>query len=369
MEKAHRSRLLLGGAVGAAALVAATAGLAAVTVGPSPELVAAAKQDGKLNTIALPPSWANYGEIMSTFQKKYGIKITNANPNGSSAEENQAIVSLKGQDRAPDAVDVGPAFAIQGAQQGLYAPYKVSTWSTIPAPMKDPGGKWVGDYWGVISFGVNTKVVKDVPKTWADLLKPEYKNMVALNGDPRTAGAALAAVFSAALANGGSVGNVGPGIDFFRKLKDVGNFVPVDATPATVASGQTPITIDWDYLQLSYKNDLAKQGIGWQVVIPQKGRYGAFYAQAINANAPNASAAKLWEEFLYSDQGQLLFLKGYTHPARFADLAKRHKIPAALLKALPPAESYTGVKFANDAQQTKAKNLVAAQWGSKVAGS
>src|SRR5262249_16582421 len=129
-----------------------SAGLAATGGGPSPELLTAAKKEGKLNTIALPPTWANYGEERSTFQKQDGIKITNANPNGSSAEENQAVVSLKGQDRAPDVVDDGPAFAIQGAGQNLWQPYKVSTWSKIPANMKDPSGKWVGDYWGVISI-------------------------------------------------------------------------------------------------------------------------------------------------------------------------------------------------------------------------
>jgi putative spermidine/putrescine transport system substrate-binding protein len=199
-------------------------------------------------------------------------------------------------------------------QQGLWKPYKVSTWSTIPASMKDPAGKWVGDYWGVVSFGVNTKVVKNVPHTWADLLKPEYKNMIALNGDPRQAGAARAGVFAAALANGGSADNIAQGIAFFKKLKAEGNFVPVAATtPATIASGQTPITIGWDYLNLGYKPLLAKQGINFQVVVPKTGVYGAFYAQAINVHSPNPNAAKLWEEFLYSDQGQLLFLKGGRH--------------------------------------------------------
>jgi putative spermidine/putrescine transport system substrate-binding protein len=339
------------------------AAAAATVVGPPPTLVAAAKKEGKLNTIALPPTWANYGEIMSTFQSTYGIKIANANPNGSSAEENQAVVSLKGQSRAPDVVDDGPAFASQGAQQGLVAPYKVSSRSSIPANMKDPGGLWVGDYWGVVSFGVNTKVVKNVPHTWADLLKPEYKNMIALNGDPRQAGAALAGVFAAALANGGSASNIAPGIAFFRKLKAIGNFVPVAATtPATIGSGQTPITIDWDYLNLGYKALLAKQGVPWQVVIPTTGVYGAFYAQAINAKAPNPNAARLWQEFLYSDQGQLLLLKGFTHPARFADLAQRHMIPAALLNALPAPAAYAHVRFATDAQQSAAKALLVKSW-------
>jgi len=328
------------------------------------ELVSEAKKEGHVNLIALPPTWANYGEILSTFKSKYGISYTDANPDGSSAQENQSIVSLKGNSRAPDAVDVGPAFAIQGASQGLYTPYKVSEWSTIPANLKDAKGRWFGDYWGAISIGYNAKLVSPAPTSFKDLTNAAYKGQVAMNGSPLTAGAALAGVFAAALANGGSLSNVGPGIDFFSTLKSSGNYITVDSTPQTVASGQTPISIDWDYLNLGY----AKQSpaADWKVVIPSDGVYGAFYAQAINAQAPNPWSARLWEEFLYSDQGQLLWLKGYSHPARFADLSKRGVIPGSLLDALPPATLYAKVKFASNAQQTAAKNLVAKDWPTKV---
>jgi putative spermidine/putrescine transport system substrate-binding protein len=328
------------------------------------ELVTEAKKEGHVNLIALPPTWANYGEILSTFKSKYGIGYTDDNPDGSSAQENQSIVSLKGNSRAPDAVDVGPAFAIQGADQGLYTPYKVSEWSTIPSNLKDPKGRWTGDYWGAISIGYNAKLVSPAPTSFKDLLNSAYKGQVAMNGSPLTAGAALAGVFAAALANGGSLSNVAPGIDFFSTLKSSGNYITVDATPQTVASGQTPISIDWDYLNLGY----AKQypAADWKVVIPSDGVYGAFYAQAINAQAPNPWAARLWEEFLYSNQGQLLWLKGYSHPARFADLSKLGVIPSSLLNALPAASLYAKVKFASNAQQTAAKNLVAKDWPGKV---
>src|SRR2546423_11252634 len=99
------------------------------------ELIKRAKKEGQLNVIALPHDWANYGEIISTFKSKYGLSMDEANPNGSSAQENQAIRSLKGDSRAPDVVDVGPSFAGPGADEGLYAPYKVATYKTIPARM------------------------------------------------------------------------------------------------------------------------------------------------------------------------------------------------------------------------------------------
>ena len=328
------------------------------------EMIAEAKKEGHLNTIALPPDWANYGEIMSTFSKKYGIPITNNNPDGSSAEENQAVQSLQGDPRAPDVVDDGPAFAISGTAQGLFAKYFVSEFSTIPRSMKDTRGYWTGDYWGAVSIGYNANLISTPPKTWQDLLKPDYKGKVALNGSPLTSGSAVAGVFAAALGNGGSLSNVQAGIDLFAKMKSIGNFIPVQSTPQTVASGQTPISIDWDYLNLGYAKEFP--AANWKVNIPADGVYGAYYAQAINAHAPHPWAARLWEEFLYSDQGQLLWLKGYSHPARFQDLAKRNVIPKSLLTALPAASIYAKVKFASSGQQTAAKALIAQQWPSKV---
>jgi putative spermidine/putrescine transport system substrate-binding protein len=328
------------------------------------ELVAEAKKEGRLNTIALPPDWANYGAIMSTFSKKFGVPITNDNPDGSSAQENQAVRSLKGDPRAPDVLDVSPSFAIAGANEGLYAKYFNSKFATVPRAMKDGRGFWVADYWGVISFGVNTAVVSNVPKTWNDLLKSDYRNKVALNGSPLSSGSAIAGVFSASLANGGSLSDVGPGIDFFARLKSAGNFIPVQATPQTIASGQTPIVIDWDYLNLAYVKEFPSAKI--KVSIPSTGVYGAYYCQAINATAPHPFAARLWQEFLYSDQGQLLWLKGYSHPALFTDMANRKVIPKPLLAALPAPAAYAQVKFANAKQNTDGRAKITSEWPAKV---
>ncbi len=357
---------VLGGA--GSALGATRAGLAGPpskeTAAGLPALVKAAKKEGHLNTIALPPDWANYGELMSTFTKKYGIKITNDNPDGSSAQENQAIVSLKGDSRAPDAVDVGVSFAIAGANSGLYAKYFNTHYATIPRAMKDTRGFWMGDYWGAISIGYNKSLVSNPPKTWKDLMKGEYKGKVAMNGSPLTSNSAVSGVIAASLGNGGSLQDVGPGIDFFAALKKSGNFIPVQTTPQTVASGQTPISIDWDYNNLAYIKEFP--AANWAVTIPSDGVYGGYYAQAVNATAPHPYAARLWQEFIYSDQGQILYLKGFAHPARFNDLAQRKVLPKSLLAALPAPALYAKAQFASIAQQTKAKATIATQWPTKV---
>jgi putative spermidine/putrescine transport system substrate-binding protein len=118
--------------------------------------------------------------------------------------------------------------------------------------------------------------------------------------------------------------------------------------------------IDWDYVNLALGKEFP--AANWRTVIPSDGVYGAFYCQAVNKTAPHPYAARLWEEFLYSDRVQLLFLKGYSHPARFQDLAKRKKIPSTLISALPPATLYANVKFASDSQQAAAKARIAAEW-------
>jgi putative spermidine/putrescine transport system substrate-binding protein len=328
------------------------------------ELVAAAKKEGHLNVIALPPDWANYGEIISTFTKKYGIGITSDNPQGTSAQEQQALISLKGDSRAPDVVDVTAVIAIDSTVKNLFAKYFVSNYATIPRAMKDTRGLWTGDYYGSITIGYNASVVKTPPKSFADLLKPIYKSQVALNGSPLTSGSAIAGVFAAALANGGSLNNVGPGIDWFAKCKSVGNFIPVQTTPQTVASGQTPISIDWDYNNFAYIKEFPSAN--WKVALPTDGQYGAYYCQAVNATAPHPWAARLWEEFLFSDQGQILYLKGYAHPARFADLTTRKAIPKSVSGSLPGTWLNSKARFASLGQQTKAAAVIKAEWPGKV---
>ena len=330
-------------------------------------LVAAAQKEGELTVIALAHDWVNYGEIISTFSKKYGIKVNELNPDGSSGEELEAIRANKDNKgpQAPDVIDVGLSFGPQAKKDGLIQPYKVSTWDTIPAELKDADGSWYGDYYGVLAFEVNKSLIKDLPKDWSDLLKPEYKGKVALAGDPRTANQAIMAVGSAALANGGSIENIAPGLEYFDKLNKAGNFVPIIAVPGTVASGETPVTIRWDYNALSNRDKSAgNPDIG--VIIPQSGVVAGVYVQAISAYAPHPNAAKLWMEFLYSDEGQLLYLKGYGHPARFADLNKNGKIPTELAAKLPPADAYAKAVFPTIEAQETAKRFIAENWDKVV---
>jgi putative spermidine/putrescine transport system substrate-binding protein len=347
-------------AAGAGAAKDAAKATSAAGAGGLDALVAAAKKEGTLNVIALPKTWANYGALMDAFTAKYGIKINDANPDGSSQDELNAIKQQKGTDRAPDVVDVGQAAAITGASTNLFAPYKVATWSDIPDAQKDATGTWYNDYGGYIAIGYDADKVKTPPASLKALDDPQYKNQVALNGDPTKANAALSGVYAAALANGGSLDDIQPGLDFFGKLKKDGVFVPVEATQATIQSGQTPITLDWDYLQASAAATLKAKGVNWKVVVPSDALFGGFYDQAVSASAPHPAAARLWEEFLYSTQGQNLWLAGQARPAELEAMKTAGTADAAGLAALP---AITGTpSFASQDQVTKAKDAVVAGW-------
>jgi putative spermidine/putrescine transport system substrate-binding protein len=331
-------------------------------VDPMAELVAAAQAEGMLTTIALPDDWCNYREVIDAFKAKYGIEVNELNPDASSGDEIEAIKANKDNTgpQAPDVVDVG--FSFGEPNKDLFMPYKVSTWDTILDESKSADGFWYGDYYGVMAFLVNTDVQPDVPQDWADLLDPKYKGQIALSGDPRGSNQAIQAVQAAALGNGGSLDNAQAGLDFFAQLNTVGNLIPLIANNGLVAKGEIPVRITWDYNGLAAIDSFAGNPKA-ELVIPKTGQFAGMYVQAISAYAPHPNAAKLWMEFLYSDEGQLLYLKGYCHPAREADMRARGVIPADMLAKLPDV---SGAVFPTAAQLIAAKELITTTWDSVV---
>jgi putative spermidine/putrescine transport system substrate-binding protein len=333
------------------------------------DLVAAAKKEGQLTTIALPHDWCGYGTLLQGFKDKYGIEINELNPDAGSSDEIEAIKANKDNKgpQAPDVIDVGFSYGPSAKAEGLIQPYKVATWDTIPAELKDPDGYWYGDYYGVLSFEVNKDIVQNAPQDWADLLKDDYKNSVALAGDPRASNQAIMGVYAAGLSRGGAAGGDAgqKGLEFFKELNAKGNFVPVIGKVASLAQGATPIIIRWDYNALSDRDTL-NGNPDVEVVVPKSGVIAGVYVQAISAYAPHPNAAKLWMEYLYSDEGQLAWLKGYCHPIRFNDLVKNNKVPADLLEKLPPAEAYETAVFPTLEDQGAAKEVITKQWDSVV---
>lgn len=356
--------LALAGCAGGSTTSPADGGTDAATAtsladfGALADLETAAKAEGQLNVIALPRTWANYGEILDLFAQRYPeITVNEQSPDVSSAEEIQAATANEGLDTAPDVFDLGLAVALQNTDR--FAAYKVETFDEIPDALKEPSGLFVGDYGGYMSIGYDSARFP-APTQLSDLLKPAYKGAVAINGDPTQAGSAFAAVGLATVQNDGTLDDFTPGIDFFGELNAAGNFLKVDPTDATIASGETPVVFDWDYLNAAQASAVPT----WKTVVLPGTGYAGYYNQAINKDAPHPAAARLWQEFLYSDEVQNLWLKGGARPARMEAMTSAGTIDEALAKALPTAPADTVVP--TEQQSTTAGETLGQKWATAV---
>lgn len=368
-----RRGLLLGlaGAAGLAAVggsltACGSAAPASRKIGTSlAEIVTLAKQEGKVQLIAYPETWANYRGHFKAFKDKYGIDIPVASPGASSAEELQSVKSLKGQPSQPDVLDVGYSFTRPAIDQKLIEAYRPTTFDQIPDALKDPQGMWVGAYYGVISVGVNTKNA-DMPSSFQDLLSPKYKGKVALPGDPRQGASSIAAVFAAALANGGSLDDVTAGIDFFSRLAKSGNLVNVTSVASALSTGQAAVFFDWNYNFLGIQDEMKRTGVALKTTVLPDGIFGTYYAQPITVSPPQPNAARLWVDWLTSDEGAEQYALGGAVPARFAQLKAEGKLSAAALANLPEASIMDKVKFPSIAQGEAAGKVIVDQWARKV---
>ena len=313
----------------------------------------AAKKEGALNVIALPPDWANYQEILDGFAKKYPeIKITSDQPDASSADEIATADRLKGQSTAPDVFDLGTAVAL--ANTAKFAPYQVEAWADIPAENKESTGLWVNDYAGLMTVGYDSAKVP-APTSLADLMKADYAGKIALNGDPTKAGAAFAGVQMVSIAEGGTAADPTKGIAWFKALKDAGNFLPLDPTPATIESGETPVVFDWSYNQTGVMTKVPT----WKLFTPDNAALKVFYNQAINKDAPHPAAARLFQEYLFSPDGQNAWLRGGATPVLMDAMVKAGTIDTKAADALPKV---TSPVLPTQEDTDKAKEALATAW-------
>jgi len=312
----------------------ATQAPSATAVDPVQQMKDAVKAEGTIISYGLPDDWVNYGALWKIYESRYGI--THKDTDMSSGEILAALRAEKSKPVA-DITDLGINFAKVINDEGLSMPYKNRYWDEIPDYAKDPDGRWSAAYWGAIAFTVNTDIVKNVPQTWDDLLKPEYRDMVCMK-DPRESATANMVVLAAAYAHGGSETNVQPGLDFFKKMKANGILRSIAPSTSAIQKGEAPISLFWDFDGLSAKKNLGMRNLA--VVIPKDGSVAGLYVQFITAGAPHPNAAKAMIELEYSDEGQLAYANGFVHPIRTSV-----QLPPALQAEFPPADAYRSVAF------------------------
>ncbi|PYY55877.1 MULTISPECIES: extracellular solute-binding protein [unclassified Curtobacterium] len=329
------------------------------------EITKLAKQEGKLTLLAYPRTWANYGKTIDAFEKEYGIDVTVKSPNASSAEELTSLKNLKGQSSSADVSDIGYSFTESAIKQGLTEQYTPSVADEVPSNLKDPDHNWTGAYYGVLSIGVDANKV-DVPKTFDDLLDPQYKGKIFI-GDPREGASALATVSAAALANDGSLTDVQPGIDFFAKLAKGGYLVDASSNAAALETGQAAVTFDWNYNYSGVQSEMDEAGVDLRTTVPSDGVFGNYYAQPITADAPHPNAARLWVEWLLGGAGANNYAESGAVPARYAAMAEAGTLTDAAKEGLPDADTLAEIEFPTTENGDAATTLVVDQWGSKVA--
>ena len=363
-------------------------------------LIKAAQAEGSLNITTVLRNWADYGDAIDSFQAAFGIHINDDNPDGSSAYEINSIKTAP-QASAPDVVDIGAshiADAMTGSKSGgsLFAPYKVATWNDIPSLWKDPAGYWFGNYAGQIVIGYDSKL-KVHPTKVKDLLNPAFKKVVGIAGDPTGAQEALMTVFTASVANGGTLDNVQKGADFFHQLKTIGNLSGANADSTHIATGNPKVWFDWSFNALGTQQAGAQIGKTFYYVKPSDaGILGTPYIFGISATAPHPAAARLWVEFMMSENkghlakdlagdeatnvangsldgaklfnslmgGQNIFTLGGAIPIEQVAMAKKKVLvpsPSSIFQSNPAADKLT-LQQPSVAQQAAATTLLKTLW-------
>ncbi len=343
-------------------------------------LVKAAQKEGTLNAITLPRYWANYGEAMDTFSKAFGIKIVDDNPEGSSGYEIQTIKTAPAK-KIPDQTDIGITYGQQN--ENLFASYKPATWNDITPEYKNPDGRWVGSYAGEMAFFYPAGLPK-APTSVADLKDPAFKGAFAM-GNPTTAQEALMSVFAINQAAGGTLDDVTPGLDFIKALKTSGNYVTVAPSTTAFAAGAYKIVLTWDFNCPGLVDKYKAAGVDMKCVVPSDAAIiGTPYVTGIPIKAPHPAVARLWTEFLYSQNkgkissnlgstkgktgsqifnslmgGQNIWISGGAHPITEAAMIKKN------LNVAPPSvvtpSSMKGVT-PTPGQQDVAKAAITAAW-------
>ena len=342
----------------AATLVAASAMTVTAVQAATPEveaLLQAAQKEGAVYSVGMPNTWANWVKTWSDLQTKYKIKTQDTDM--ASAEQISKFMA-EGENATSDIGDVGFEFGEIAKKRGITMPYKPSTWDQIPGWAKDPDGHWCLAYTGTVAFIINKELVKDIPRTWSDLLKGTYCVSVGAVG---SAAQANYAVLAAAIAFGGDEKNLNPAYDFFAKIAKQGRLSMVDPVVANLEKGEVEVGMLWDFNALNYRDQIDRNR--FEVVIPSEGSVMSGYTTILNKYSKHPNAAKFTREFILSDEGQINLAGGYARPIRIDHI----KLPEDVAAKMLPSEQYANARPVKDfAVWTKTTARLSRNWQSKV---
>lgn len=322
------------------------------------EIAEKAKEDGEVNSVGMPDTWANWGETWTEIEEKYGIKHTDTDM--SSAEE-IALFANEANDATKEIGDVGQSFGPVAEEQGVTLPYKTSYWDSVPDWAKDDDGDWIIGYYGTITFITNKNLVEEAPTSWQDVLEGDYTLTI---GDVSVATQAQSGLLSAAIAFGGDESNIQPGLDFFKTLAEEGRLDMGDTSVARLEKGEIEVAVLWDYNSLGYRSQIMENNpdANFEVSVPSDGAIQSGYCTIINKYTKRPYAAAVAREYILSDEGQINLAKGYARPIR-DDVELPEDVKASLL----PDDQYTNARFIVDQEAwDKAVADLSSSWQEEV---
>lgn len=307
------------------------------------DLVAAAQAEGQVQSVGMPDDWANWGGTWSSLTATYGL--AHGDMDMTSAEE-LALFAAEADDPTKDVGDIGLSMTPEAKKQGVTGTFKASSWDSFPDWAKDPDGLWVMTYTGSLAFIANTEAIGgDCPKSWADVKAADCLVSV---GNVIAGAASQVAVLSCAIANGGSLDNVQPGIDFFKELAQAGRLDTGDTTSARMASGEMVLCVgNYDYSVLAWRDNIVAENPAMKldITIPSDGSVTNGYAQIINKYAAHPNAAGLAIEHICSDEAAIERARGYARPTK-----KGVTLPSDVADALLPDSLYANCTNISDVE-------------------
>jgi len=275
-----------------------------------------------------PPEWADWASQLRAIKAKAGITIPPDNKNSG-----QTLAQLVAEKASPvaDIAYYGVTFGVQARKDGVTAAFKPAAWNDIPDGLKDPEGHWFTIHSGTLGFMVNVDALKGkpVPRSWADLLKPEYKGLIGYL-DPASAFVGYVGAVAINQARGGSMDNFGPAIEYFKALKKNDPIVPKQTSYARVLSGEIAILLDYDFNAYRAKY---KDKANVEFVIPAEGSVVVPYVMSLVNKGPNAANGQKALDFILSDEGQAIWANAYLRPVRASAISKE-----AQARFLPASE-------------------------------
>ncbi|HXI14382.1 MAG TPA: extracellular solute-binding protein [Thermoanaerobaculia bacterium] len=303
------------------------------------------------------PNYANWGGVTALYKKVSGVTVP-PDLKGSSV----AMAALEKEKNNPqaDTSYYSGAIGFQAAAKGLHAPYKPAGWSSIPASLKDPNGLWWTVHTGTIAFVVNKKALgsKPLPKSWADLLKPTYKGLIAYD-DPTWGGTSYTFVYGINALMGGSKSNFTPGLNYLRKLDaNIINY-PRESIYNGVLSGEIPIWINAD--GNGYKMKWEDKG-PVEVIIPSEGSFSMPLVMGLVKGAPHPVEAKKYLDWLLTAPAQAEMSRGYFRPVL------KGAMPKDVAARFLPDSFYKKVRTLSLADSAAAADALKRAWLEQVRG-